>query len=65
MGQGTSEVRRTVSSDGGATWSRPAALFKTPGAFVKNQALWSADHKVGVGGVGGGFMMRWNNIFHS
>lgn len=49
MGQGTSEVRRVVSSDGGATWSRPAALFKTPGAFVKNQALWSADNKVGGG----------------
>ena len=37
QGQGTSEVRRVVSPDGGVTWSRPATLFKTPGAFVKNQ----------------------------
>jgi hypothetical protein len=36
-------VRRVVSRDGGVTWSRPAALFKAPGAFVKNQALRSAD----------------------
>lgn len=45
MGQGTSEVRRVVSKDGGKTWGEPASLFKTPGAFVKNHALWSADRK--------------------
>ena len=44
QGQGTSEVRHLRSTDGGVTWHEPKTMFKTPGAFVKNQALWSADN---------------------
>ena len=31
QGQGTSEVRRLRSTDGGMTWHKPKTLFKTPG----------------------------------
>eukprot|EP00898_Chlorokybus_atmophyticus_P004410 jgi/Chlat1/4970/Chrsp32S04927 len=43
QGQGTSDVRHVVSSDGGLTWSEPQIVFTEKGAFTKNQLVWSDD----------------------
>mmetsp|Transcript_193 Transcript_193/g.653 ORF Transcript_193/g.653 Transcript_193/m.653 type:complete len:441 (+) Transcript_193:106-1428(+) len=43
FGQGTAEVRIVESHDLGATWGTPTLLFKSAGAFVKNQLLRSKD----------------------